>query len=85
MFSLAKHGWDVGDAKMHLNLDFKLLSCLTESKVKISERKISSFAIVRIAYSEEQSLISFWKSSDYDITALGILALNVLTLFNVVH
>lgn len=43
---------------------------------------MSSFASVRIAYSEEQSLISFWKSTDYGITALGILALNVLKTLN---
>lgn len=43
---------------------------------------MSSFASVRIAYSEEQSLISFWKSTDYGITVLGILALNVLSTWN---
>lgn len=55
-----------------------LLYCLTESKVRISEGKNLSFAIVRVAYPEEWGLTSFWKSTDIIMTTLDILSLSVL-------
>lgn len=59
-----------------------LLSCLTESKVRILEGKNSSFAVVRIAYPEERGLTSFWKSTDIIMTTLYLLSLSMLITLN---